>query len=93
MKHLSTRGHTTRAYERDELYKSIVDTDGNMLLTEVIDRFEANANKMTQLNKEYEDQKNESQGGKKKIPRTFAMTSSEAPVIFCAAACTMLEIS
>ena len=67
MKQLSTRGHTTRAYERDELYKSIVDTDGNMLLTEVIDRFEANANKMTQLNKEYEDQKNESQGGKKKI--------------------------
>ena len=49
---LSTRGHTARATEKEELYKSIVDVDGNLLKPDVLEQFEANANKMKQLNKE-----------------------------------------
>ena len=66
MKQLSTRGHTARATEKEELYKSIVDVDGNLLKPDVLEQFEANANKMKQLNKEYEEQKKHSGlGGKK----------------------------
>ena len=57
MKQLSTRGHTARATEKEELYKSIVDVDGNLLKPDVLERFEANANKMTQLNKEHEEER------------------------------------
>ena len=70
MKQLSTRGHTARATEKEELYKSIVDVDGNLLKPDVLEQFEANANKMKQLNKEYEEQKKHSGlGGRKTAAR------------------------
>ena len=62
MKQLSTRGHTTRAHDKDELYRSIVDMDGNLLEPEVLERFEENANKMVRSNKEHEEQKKNKDG-------------------------------
>ena len=81
MKQLSTRGHTTRATEKEELYKSIVDVDGNLLKPEVLERFEANANKMTQLNKEHEEQKKLSESGGKKNGAVSALAQAAAQKI------------
>lgn len=81
MKQLSTRGHTTRATEKEELYKSIVDVDGNLLKPEVLERFEANANKMTQLNKEHEEQKKLSGSGGKKNGAVSALAQAAAQKI------------
>ena len=81
MKQLSTRGHTTRATEKEELYKSIVDVDGNLLKPEVLERFEANANKMMQLNKEHEEQKKLSGSGGKKNGAVSALAQAAAQKI------------